>query len=180
MSAITDKAFRLVPYRDTSARIATERDAESAAIDAFVQLSLGSAPRIRTGYWYDLQKAGASAYDGNNELTFASTSNKYGFPDGVTLAITIPQSQTWSFYGIADYSASPSLQAFQLTQRDVNFPLAYVSPDLYTNEDHKVILNAAFPAVGQNDSVTLTLYGTAATTDHIDILFKIAEKAAQA
>jgi hypothetical protein len=177
--ATQDRAFRLVPYRDTAGRIATEQSAETLVINAFAAASLGT-PRVRTGYWYDLQEAGASAYSGSNEITFASGSNKYGFPDMVVLSITVPQSKVFSFYGIADYTADPSLQAAQITQRDVSFPLMYLSPDLYTNEDHKVIFNGPYPAVVQNDSITITLYGTAATTDKIDILFKVAEKAAQA
>ena len=178
--ATGDRAFRLVPYRDTAGRIATEQSAETLVIAAFRSLSIGETPRVRSGYWYDLEEAGASAYDGSNEITFASGSNKYGFPDMVVLNITVPQSKVFSFYGIADYTADPSLQAFQITQRDVAFPLIYLSPDLYTNEDHKVIFNGPMPAVGQNDSLTITLYGTAATTDKIDILFKVAEKSAQA
>ena len=178
--ATGDRAFRLVPYRDTAGRIATEQSAETLVIAAFRSLSIGETPRVRSGYWYDLQEAGASAYSGSNEITFASGSNKYGFPDMVVLSITVPQSKVFSFYGIADYTADPSLQAFQITQRDVAFPLIYLSPDLYTNEDHKVIFNGPMPAVGQNDSLTITLYGTAATTDKIDILFKVAEKSAQA
>ncbi len=178
--ATGDRAFRLVPYRDTAGRIATEQSAETLVIAAFKSLSIGETPRVRSGYWYDLEEAGASAYDGSNEITFASGSNKYGFPDMVVLSITVPQSKVFSFYGIADYTADPSLQAFQITQRDVAFPLIYLSPDLYTNEDHKVIFNGPMPAVGQNDSLTITLYGTAATTDKIDILFKVAEKSAQA
>jgi len=177
--ATQDRAFRLVPYRDTAGRIATEQSAETLVINAFAAASLGT-PRVRTGYWYDLQEAGASAYSGSNEITFASGSNKYGFPDMVVLSITVPQSKAFSFYGIADYTADPSLQAMQITQRDVAFPLIYLSPDLYTNEDHKVIFNGPLPAIVQNDSITITLYGTAATTDKIDILFKVAEKAAQA
>ena len=178
--ATGDRAFRLVPYRDTAGRIATEQSAETLVIAAFRSLSIGETPRVRSGYWYDLEEAGASAYDGSNEITFASGSNKYGFPDMVVLSITVPQSKVFSFYGIADYTADPSLQAFQITQRDVAYPLIYLSPDLYTNEDHKVIFNGPMPAVGQNDSLTITLYGTAATTDKIDILFKVAEKSAQA
>jgi hypothetical protein len=187
--ATGDRAFRLVPYRDTAGRIATEQSAETLVIAAFRSLSIGETPRVRSGYWYDLEEAGASAYDGSNEITFASgsneitfasVSNKYGFPYMVVLSITVPQSKVFSFYGIADYTADPSLQAFQITQRDVAFPLIYLSPDLYTNEDHKVIFNGPMPAVGQNDSLTITLYGTAATTDKIDILFKVAEKSAQA
>ena len=176
---VENKAFRLVPYRDTAARIATAQSAETNVIKAFTDASLGT-PRVREGYWYDLQEAGASAYDGSNEITFASGSNKYGFPDMVVLAITIPQSKVFSFYGIADYTADPSLQAVQITQRDVAFPIMYLSPDIYTNENHKAIFNGPYPAVVQNDSVAITLYGTAATTDKIDILFKVAEKAAQA
>jgi hypothetical protein len=175
----TTKKYRLVPYRDTAARIATELEAEAGVVDVFTRHALGT-PRVRSGYWYDIQKAGGSAYSGSNEITFASGSNKYGYPDMVVLSITIPQSEVWSFYGIADYTADPSLQAFQIQQRDVTFPLIYLSPDIYTNEDHKVILNGSYPAVAQNDSMTITLYGTAATTDKIDLLFKIAEKAAQA
>ena len=177
--ATSDRAFRLIPYRDTAGRIATERDAETQVIAAFEKYSLGT-PRVRAGYWHDIQSEGGSAYSGSNEITFASGSNKYGFPDMVVLSITIPQSQTWAFYGISDSSANPSLQAMQITQRDVAFPLTYLSPDIDTNEDNKAILNATFPAVAQNDSLTITLYGTAATTDKIDILFKIAEKAAMA
>lgn len=178
--ATGDRAFRLVPYRDTAGRIATEQSAETLVIAAFRSLSIGETPRVRSGYWYDLEEAGATYYNGSNEITFASGSNKYGFPDMVVLSITVPQSKVFSFYGIADYTADPSLQAFQITQRDVAFPLIYLSPDLYTNEDHKVIFNGPMPAVGQNDSLTITLYGTAATTDKIDILFKVAEKSAQA
>lgn len=173
------KNFRLVPYRDTSARIATEQTAESNVVSAFVAGALGT-PRIRSGYWYDLQEAGATAYSGSNEITFASGSNKYGFPYMVQLSITVPQAKVFDVYGIADYTADPSLQAFQITQKDVAFPLIYLSPDIYTNEDHKSILNAAMPAVTQNDQIAITLYGTSDTTDKIDILFKVAEKAAQA
>ena len=174
------KAYRLVPYRDTAARIATEQSAETLAANEFIKLSIGSSPRVRTGFWHDIEAAGGSEYNGSNELTFASSTNKYGFPYSVVLAVTIPQSQVWSFYGVADYTADPSLQAIQITQRDVAFPLIYLSPDIYTNEDHKVIFNGPFPAIGQNDQATITLYGTSATTDKIDILFKLAEKAAQA
>lgn len=177
--ATGDRAFRLVPYRDTAARIATEQSAETLVINAFDNASLGT-PRVRTGYWYDLQLAGASGYSGSNELTFASGSNKYGFPDMVVLSITVPQNKVFSFYGIADYTADPSLQAMQINQQDVSFPLLYLSPDLYTNEDHKAIFNGPLPAVVQGQEVTITLYGTAATTDKIDILFKIAERAANA
>ena len=177
--ATQDRAFRLVPYRDTSARIATAQQAETNVINAFTAAALGT-PRVREGYWYDLQKAGATAYDGSNEITFASASNTYGFPDMVQLAITVPQAKAFAFYGIADYTANPSLQAFQIKQRDVTFPLMYLSPDLYTNEDHKAILNGPLPAVVENDSVTIILYGTSDGTDNIDILFKLAEKSAQA
>ena len=177
--ATQDRAFRLVPYRDTAGRIATEQSAETNVINKFVDAALGT-PRVRSGYWYDLQEAGASSYSGSNEITFASGSNKYGFPDMVVLNITVPQSKVFSVYGIADYTADPSLQAMQITQRDVAYPLIYLSPDLYTNEDHKAIFNGPLPGIKQNDSLTITLYGTAATTDHIDILFKIAEQAAQA
>jgi len=176
---VETKAFRLIPYRDTSGRIATEQSAETNVINKFVEAALGT-PRVRSGYWYDLQEAGASAYSGSNEITFASGSNKYGFPDMVVLAITVPQSKVFSFYGIADYTADPSLQAIQIEQRDVLYPLIYLSPDLYTNEDHKVIFNGPLPAIKQNDNITITLYGSAATTDNIDILFKVAEQAAQA
>ena len=176
---IADRAFRLIPYRDTSGRVATERSAEEQVIEAFNKYSLGTA-RVRSGYWNDIQGAGGSAYSGSNSILFAAGTSKYKFPDMVTLSLTIPQSQTWAFYGIADYTANPSLQAVQLVQRDVTFPLLYLSPDLYTNEDHKVIFNASFPAVAQNDSMTITLYGTSATTDQIDLLFKVGEKAAQA
>ncbi len=176
--ATQDKAFRLVPYRDTSARIATGQAAEKNVINAFISASLGT-PRVREGYWYDLEQAGASAYDGSNEITFASGSNTYGFPDMVQLAITVPQAKSFAFYGIADYTANPSLQAFQIKQHEVTYPIIYLSPDLYTNEDHKAILNGALPAVTENDSVTIILYGTSATTDNIDILFKIAEKSAE-
>ena len=177
--ATQDRAFRLVPYRDTSARIATGQAAEKNVINAFISASLGT-PRVREGYWYDLQQAGASAYDGSNEIAFASGSNTYGFPDMVQLAITVPQGKAFSFYGIADYTADPALQAFQVKQRDVTYPLIYLSPDIYTNEDHKSILNGAMPAVAENDSIVIILYGTSDDTDNIDILFKLAEKAAQA
>ncbi len=174
-----DKNFRIIPYRDTSAQIATEQMAESDVATAFINAALGT-PRVRSGYWYDLQKAGASAYNGSNEITFASGSNKYGFPYMAVLPLTVPSSTAWAFYGISDYTANPSLQAFQITQRDVAYPIIYVSPNIYTNEDHKIVLNGDFPAVIQNDSLTITLYGTAATTDEIDMLFKLAEKSAQA
>ena len=179
MATPQDKVIRLVPYRDTAGRIATEQTAETNVIRAFIDASLGT-PRVRTGYWYDLQQAGASAYNGSNEITFASGSNKYGFPDMVVLQITVPTSKVFAIYGIADYTADPSLQAVQITQRDVAYPLIYLSPDLYTNEDHKVIFNGPLQQLTPNGSLTITLYGTAATTDKIDILFKIAEQAAQA
>jgi len=178
MADPTTKIYWLVPYRDTATREATIMSAQSQVAASF-QTYIGGVPRVRDGYWYDLQQAGASAYSGSNQLTFAASSNKYGFPYAVTLPITIPQSKAFDFYGIADYAASPVLQAFQLTQRDVAFPLVYLSPDLYTNADHKAILNGAFPAVKQNDNVTLTLYGTAASTEPIDVLFTLAEQAAQ-
>lgn len=171
-------AYWIVPYRDTATRENTEITAQTLAAEAFVKLSLGT-PRVRDGYWYDLQLAGASAYSGSNDLTFATSSNKYGFPDAVTLSITVPQSKVFAFYGIADYAASPVLQAFQLSQLDVNFPLVYLSPSAYVDPEKKVILNGSYPAVSQNDTMTLTLYGTAAGTDPIDILFVVAEKAAK-
>lgn len=174
------KYYRLIPYRDTAARIATEVSAEQLAAQAFKDASIGTSPRVRSGYWYDLQQAGATAYDGSNEITFASGSNKYGFPDMVQLAITVPQSKAYAIYGIADYSANPSLQAWEVNQRSVGYPLVYLSPDLYTNEDHKAILNGSLPAVKQNESLTITLYGVSDTIDNIDILFKVAETAAQA
>ena len=177
--ATQDRAFRLVPYRDTSARIATAQKAETNVINAFQAAALGT-PRVREGYWYDLQQAGATAYDGSNEITFASGSNTYGFPDMVQLAITVPNAKAFSFYGIADYTADPALQAMQIKQRDVVFPLIYLSPDIYTNEDHKAIFNGAMPAAVENDSITIILYGTSDGTDNIDILFKLAEKSAQA
>ena len=174
-----DRAFRLVPYRDTSGRIATAQQAETNVINVFQAAALGT-PRVREGYWYDLQQAGASAYDGSNEITFATGSNTYGFPDMVQLAITVPQAKAFCFYGIADYTANPSLQAVQFKQRDVSFPIIYLSPDIYTNEDHKAIFNGPLPGIEQNGPVTITLYGTSAGTDNIDILFKLAEKSAQA
>ena len=177
--ATGDRAFRLVPYRDTAQRVATEQSAETYVINAFNSAALGT-PRVRSGYLYDLQEAGATDYSGSNELTFASGSNKYGFPDVLVLSITVPQNKVFSFYGIADYTADPSLQAMQITQQDVAFPLIYLSPDLYTNEDHKVIFNGPLPAIVQGEGITINLYGTEATTDKIDILFKVAERAAKA
>lgn len=177
--AVSNKAFRLVPYRDTAARIATEQDAESAVIDTFLSRKLGEAPRVRSGYWYDIQKAGGTAYNGSNALTFATSSNAYGFPDAVVLSFNIPQAQAWAIYGIADYTANPSLQAVQITMGDVNYPIIYLSPDIYTNEDHKVILNGTLPAQGPNRHIDIALFGISTGTDNIDILFKIAEPAAE-
>lgn len=170
--------YWVVPYRDTATQENTVLNAQAAAASAFINRVLGT-PRVREGYWYDLQQAGASAYSGSNELTFASSSNKYGFPDAVTLAITVPQSKSFVLYGVADYSPSPVLQAIQVEQNDVQFPLVYLSPHLYVAPDHKAVLNGNFPAVVQNDNITITLYGTAAATDKIDILFEVAEKAAK-
>lgn len=168
----------VIPYRDYPTIENTINNAQAAAAQAFVQY-IGASPRVREGYWYDLQEAGASAYSGSNELLFASSTNKYGFPYAVTLSITIPQAKTFCVYGIADYSPSPALQAFQLTQNDVNFPLVYLSPQIYTNADHRAVLNGNFPAIQQNQDVTLTLYGTAAQTDKIDVLFEVAEQSAK-
>lgn len=173
------KKFRLIPYRDTAGRIAVEQSAEDYTIDGYGKLSLGGTPRVRSGYWYDMEEAGGSAYNGSNEITFASGSNRYGFPATVVIPITVPKSQVWSIYGIADYTANPSLQAFEINQLDVGYPLIYLSPDLYTNDDHKAILNGPFPPVGEGRKLSITLYGTSSTTDEIDILFKIAEPSAQ-
>lgn len=170
--------YWIVPYRDTATAENTILNAQAAVAKEFITRNLGN-PRVREGYWYDLQEAGGSAYSGSNELTFASGSNKYGFPYQVQLSLTVPQSKAWVFYGIADYSASPALQAFQLSQNDVNFPVVYLSPHLYTAPDHRAILNGNFAAIAENDSITLNLYGTAAQTDKIDILFELAEKAAK-
>lgn len=167
-----------IPYRDTALREATMKLALKTAGDKYTAV-IAPSPRVRMGYWNDLAQAGATGYDGSNELTFASGTNKYGFPYSVTLPITVPQSKVFSVFGIADYSPNPSLQAFQITQKDVAFPLFYLAPDLYTNEDHKVILNGTLPPVEQNSAMTITLFGTAATTDNIDILFSLAEQAAQ-
>jgi hypothetical protein len=172
-----DRAFRLIPYRDTAARIASAQTAETQVINTFVAASLGT-PRVREGYWYDLQQAGASAYNGSNQIAFASGSNSYGFPDMVVLAITVPTAKVFSIYGIADYTADPALQAIQIKQGSVSFPIIYLSPDIYTNEDHKAIFNSAMPAVKPNGQMTITLYGTSSSTDKIDILFKLAEEAA--
>ena len=175
---VETKVIRLVPYRDTQAREATQRDAESVAATLFGTKVVGT-PRVRLGYWYDLQQAGAP-YNGSNALTFSSSSNEYGFPDAIAISINIPVNKTFSFYGIADYTPNPSLQAMQISQSSVSYPIIYLSPDLYTNEDHKVIFNGAMPANAPNDHVVITLYGTAATTDNIDILFEVAEQSAHA
>lgn len=168
----------ILPTRDYVKIETTVLNAQSAAADAFQQY-IGGTPRVREGYWYDLQLAGATAYSGSNELTFASSSNKYGFPDAITLPITVPQAKVFAFFGISDYSANPSLQAFQISQNDVAYPIVYLSPHIYTAEDHTVYLNGNFPAIQQNQSMTITLFGTAATTEPIDIKFKVAEQAAK-
>jgi hypothetical protein len=169
--------FRLLPYRDTAGRTSVQLESEALVEREFVDKKLGT-PRIRAGYWYDLQLAGAP-YDNSNELTFATGSNKYKFPYLVNIPLTIPTGVVYSFYGITDYSPNPSLQAMQITQSDVAFPLIYLSPEIYVSEDKKAILNGAMPAVSQT-SLTITLFGTADTTDNIDLLFSVAEKAAQA
>lgn len=170
--------YWIIPYRDTATQENTILNAQAAVAQEFVNRNLGT-PRVREGYWYDLQEAGGSAYSGSNELTFASGSNKYGFPYQVSLSITVPQAKAFVIYGVADYAASPALQAMQIEQNDVQFPLVYLSPHLYTAPDHKAILNGNFPAIVQNDQFTINLYGTAASTDKIDILFELAEKAAK-
>ena len=167
--------FRLVPYRDTATRVAVQQTAESSVIKAFIDAGYGT-PRVRQGYWYDMQKNGGTAYNGSNEIEFASGSNSEGFPDMVVLPITIPPGVAWSIYGIADYTAQPSLQAMKITQNDAIYPLIFLAPDIYTNEDHKAILNGNLPAIIATGSLSITLYGTAATTDHIDMLFEIAER----
>ncbi len=174
-----NKVFRILPYRDTAGKVATEQSAESLVISAFQAAALG-ASRVREGYWYDLQQAGATAYSGSNQITFSPGSNPYGFPEMIQLAVTVPQSKTWALYGIADYTAEPSLQAWQVKQGDVTYPIIYLSPNIYTNEDHTAILNGPYGAVTQNHALTIILYGTTPTTDNIDILFKVAETAAQA
>lgn len=171
-------AVWLLPYRDTASRENTIQGAQNNVGQAFAEF-VGGKPRIREGYWYDLQGAGASSYSGSNELTFASSSNKYGFPDAVTLDITVPQSKVYAVYGVADYSANPSLQAMQITQNDVDWPLIYLSPTIYNSPDATAIFNGSMPPVEQNSSITITLYATAATTDKIDIKFQVAEKSAQ-
>jgi hypothetical protein len=170
--------YRILPYRATNDRELVRRSAEAAVAQAYITTVKGN-PLVRTGYWYDLQKAGATAYDGSNMITFASSTNKYGFPYSAQLSITVPQARAFSFYGIADYSPNPSLQAWEIIQHSTNFPLMYLSPDIYTNEDHKAIMNSYIgePDV-QNDTVVINLYGTAATTDPIDLLFVVAEPAA--
>lgn len=174
----TSNGYWIIPYRDTATAENTVDNAQASAADAFIKY-IGGTARVREGYWYDLQDAGATSYSGSNDLTFASSSNKYKFPYAVTLSITVPQAKVFCFYGIADYAANPALQAFQLSQNDVNFPLVYLSPHIYTSPDKKAILNGNFPAIQQNQDVTLTLYGTAANTDPIDILFAVAEQSAK-
>lgn len=172
------KAVWLLPYRDTASRENTIQGAQNNVGQAFAQF-VGGSPRIREGYWYDLQGAGATAYNGNNSLEFTASSNKYGFPDAVTLDITVPQSKVYSVYGVADYSPNPVLQAMQITQNDVDYPLIYLSPLIYNSPDATAIFNGAMPPVEQNSSMTITLYSTAAATDKIDIKFQVAEKSAQ-
>lgn len=171
--------FYILPYRDLAARLATIKDAQELSKARFEQVNQSSA-RVRNGYWYDLQQAGATAYNNSNNLTFSAGTNTYGFPYMASLNITVPQSKVFTFYGIADYSPSPSLQAVQFVERSVAFPIIYLSPYLYTNEDHEAVMNApiGYPQ-SQNDGMTIFLYGTKASTDPIDFLFAVAEKAAK-
>lgn len=172
-------SYHLLPYLDFNGRLFTLTAADGNVGSVYKQQASSNNYRIRAGYWYDLQQAGASQYSGSNDLTFASSSNKYGFPYAVTLSVTVPQNKSFAVYGVADYAANPALQAFQISQQNVDFPLMYVSPDLYnTNADHKAVANASFPGVKQGENITISLYGTAAQTDPIDILFELAEAGA--
>lgn len=172
-------SYHLLPYLDFSDRLSTISAADYNVGITYQQQANSTNYRIRAGYWYDLQQAGASQYSGSNSLTFASSSNKYGFPYAVTLSVTVPQNQSYAVYGVADYAANPALQAFQISQQNVEFPLVYISPDLYnTNGDHKAVLNGSFPGVKQGQNITISLYGTAAQTDPVDILFELAEAGA--
>jgi len=174
------KFYRLVPYLDYATREDVKRAAQNNAQATYLADISGTTPRVRPGYWYDLQKAGATAYSGSNELTFATGSNQYGFPYQVTLSLTIPQNKVFDFYGVADYAADQSLQAIQITQNDVAFPLLYLSPHLYNpNADASAVFNGALPPVLQGINITINLYGTAAATEPVDMLFEIAEAAAQ-
>lgn len=174
------KFYRLVPYLDYPTREQVELAAQNNAEATYLVDISSSTPRVRPGYWDDLQKAGATAYSGSNEITFAAGSNQYGFPYQAQITITVPQNKVFDVYGIADYAASQSLQAIQITQNDVAFPIVYLSPHLYNpNGDSAAVFNGALPPVIQGISVTINLYGTAATTDPIDVLFEVAEAAAQ-
>ena len=169
--------YWILPTRDYARQEDTIRSALSAAQQEFLSGNLGKNPRVREGYWYDLQKAGAS-YDGSDEITFAPSSNAYGFPYAAILEMTVPQAKVFAFYGVADYSATPVLAAFQLSQRDVNFPIVYLVPHLYTSKDHTVYMNGTFPAIEQNEKVTITLFASKAVTDHVDMKFALAESGA--
>ena len=171
--------YWLIPYRDFATREATIASAQANVTTAFLAQSNGSVPRVREGYWYDLQLAGATPYSGSNSLTFGASSNKYGFPAAVVLPITVPQSKVFSLYGIDDYAASPVLQAMQISQDNVNFPLIYLAPEIYRAPDLSAILNGSLPAVKQNLEMTITLYATATGTDPVDIKFELAENAAK-
>ena len=173
--------YWLVPYRDFATREATIKSAQDNVAKAFLEQSNGSVPRVREGYWYDIQLAigSTSPYNGSNLLTFGTSSNKYGFPAAVALAITVPQSKVFAIYGIDDYAASPVLQAMQISQDNVNFPLLYLAPELYRAPDLTAILNGSLPAVKQNLELTITLYASATGTDPVDIKFELAENAAK-
>lgn len=170
------KKYWILPTRDYAMQENVIQSALAAAEDKFKE-RIGSNPRVREGYWYDLQKAGAD-YDGSDEITFASSANSYGFPYAAILEMSVPQSKVFAFYGVADYSATPGLAAFQLSQRDVNFPIVYLVPHLYTSKDHTVYMNGTFPAIEQNEKVTITLFASKAVTDHVDMKFALAESGA--
>lgn len=175
---IMSSKYWILPTRDYAMQESVIQSALDAAESKFKE-RVGNTPRVREGYWYDLQKAGASAYDHSDEITFSSLADSsYGFPYGAILQMNVPNSKVFSFYGIADYSANPGLAAFQLSQKDVNFPIVYLVPHLYTAKDHTVYLNGAFPAIQQNDAVTITLYSNKAVTDHVNMKFALAESGA--
>lgn len=173
--------FYTILSRDYAAKQSVVQSALDAAYDAFMQANLGGgkAARVREGYWYDLEEAGASSYNHSNELTFGSSTNAYGFPYAAILKFTVPQSKVFAFYGISDYAANPSLAAWEVEQNGVAFPLFYIVPHLYTSEDKTAYLNGTLPALIPNRSATITLYGTAATTDPIDLKFMVAEPPAE-
>lgn len=167
-----------LPYRNTKAREAVQSNATRLVLSAYEGSKLSQPARVRPLYYYDLQSnaSGSSLYTNNNQITLtADASNPSGFAYTGTMTVLVPTNKVFIFYGLADLSPEPVLDAWQLKIQDKSYPILYMSPDINVDQDASYIYPAPFRAIPPQTTFTLTFYGSAAGPDNIDMLGFVAE-----